>query len=120
MEIVRVKELATDDYRIAYDPDTGTVKCSGTLRLAGMEDYEPIAQLLDAAAAAHPSAFTLDLEQLEYLNSSGINMLSKFAIRLRQKGTVTMTLRGTKRIPWQTKSLKNLQRLLPSLSLVLD
>ncbi len=113
-------EIKTEDYRIWYDPDTETVICQGSLRLSGMEEYAPIVQLLNDVADSDPARITLNLRQLEFLNSSGINVLSKFVIVVRQKGNIQMGVQGSKNIPWQGKSLKNLQRLMPALQLELE
>ncbi len=113
-------EIKTDDYSVLYDAATETISCQGSLRLSGMEEYAPIVQLLNELADKEPSTITLDLRKLEFLNSSGISMLSKFAIRVRQKRQVTMVVKGSKGIPWQGKSLKNLQRLMPKLALELE
>lgn len=113
-------EIKTEDYCIWYEATTATVTCSGSLRLRGMEEYAPIVQLLNEVADSEPSKITLDLRQLEFLNSSGISMLSKFAIRVRQKGRVQMVVLGSQEIPWQGKSLRNLLRLMPSLQLELE
>jgi anti-anti-sigma factor len=59
----------------------------------------------------------LDLKNLEFLNSSGISMLSKFVINIREKNSTQILVKGSESIPWQGKSLKNLQRLMPSLIL---
>ncbi|NEQ25207.1 MAG: hypothetical protein F6K28_40255 [Microcoleus sp. SIO2G3] len=112
-------EIKTEDYRICYDPDTKTVICQGSLRLSGTEEYAPIVKLLNNLADQEPQRITLDLRELEFLNSSGINVLSKFVIKVRQQGNIQMVLQGSKNIPWQGKSLKNLQRLMPSLQLEL-
>jgi hypothetical protein len=112
-------EIKTENYSIGYDSATQTVICQGSLRLSGMEEYEPIVQLLNDVVDQKPSTITLNLQELEFLNSSGINVLSKFAIKVRQKGNIQMLIKGSKNIPWQGKSLKNLQRLMPSLQLEL-
>ena len=78
-------EIKTDDYRICYDPETLTVSCQGSLRLSGMAEYAPIAELLDDIASQEQSPVVLDLQGLEFLNSSGISMLSKFVIKVRHK-----------------------------------
>jgi hypothetical protein len=75
---------------------------------------------LNDLADSEPPKITLNLQKLEFLNSSGINVLSKFVIKVRQKGTMQMVVQGSKTIPWQGKSLKNLQRLMPSLQLEFD
>lgn len=112
-------EIKSQEYSICYDPDTETVICQGSLRLSGMDEYAPLVQLLNNLADSEPPKITLNLRSLEFLNSSGINVISKFVIKVRQKGTIQMVVQGSQNIPWQGKSLKNLQRLMPSLQLEL-
>jgi len=112
-------EIKTEDYRICYDPSTATVSFVGSLRLSGPEQYAPIVQLLGEVADVEPTKITLNLQQLEFLNSSGINMLSKFIIEVRKKGGVQMAVQGSQRIAWQGKSLRNFHRLMPGLQLEL-
>jgi hypothetical protein len=112
-------EIRTEDYSIWYEPDASTVFFRGFLRLDGMEEYKPVMDLILIALDQASSSFTLNLSALEFLNSSGISMLSMFVVRVRQKGTVQLTLQGSEKVLWQTKSLKNLQRLMPSLTLIL-
>lgn len=113
-------EIETGDYSVCYSPDTTTVTFQGSLRLSGIDEYAPIVMLLNDLANSEPPKITLNLRKLEFLNSSGINVLSKFVIKVRQKGTMQMVVQGSKTIPWQGKSLKNLQRLMPSLQLEFD
>lgn len=113
-------EIQSKDYSIFYDSVTETVSCQGSLRLNGMEEYASIVQLLNDVADHDPPLLTLNLRNLEFLNSSGINVISKFVIKVRQKGTIQMVVLGSKTIPWQGKSLKNLQRLMPKLQLELE
>jgi hypothetical protein len=112
-------EIKAEDYTVSYDTATATVSCQGSLRLSGMEEYAPIVQLLNDVADLEPLTITLNLQKLEFLNSSGISMLSKFVLKVRQKKNIQMLVQGSKGIPWQGKSLKNLQRLMPSLELEL-
>jgi hypothetical protein len=112
-------EIKAEDYTVSYDTATATVSCQGSLRLSGMEEYAPIVQLLNNVADQEPLTITLNLQKLEFLNSSGISMLSKFVLKVRQKKNIQMLVQGSKGIPWQGKSLKNLQRLMPSLELEL-
>jgi hypothetical protein len=113
-------KIQSEDYSICYDPVSETVTCQGSLRLNGVEEYAPIVQLLNDLADQEPPTITLNLCELEFLNSSGINVLSKFVIGVRQKKNIQMVVKGSKTIPWQGKSLKNLQRLMPSLQLELE
>ncbi|MEK0179150.1 MAG: hypothetical protein EAZ78_13535 [Oscillatoriales cyanobacterium] len=108
-------EIKTEEYHICYDRDTATVSFSGSLRLSGIEEYQPIIQLLGHVADTQSEKIILNLQQLQFLNSSGISMLSKFIIEMRKKPGVQMTVQGSKSVAWQGKSLKNLQRLMPAL-----
>jgi len=112
-------EIKTDDYHITYQPDSASVICKGSLLLSSAEEYMPILQLLNGAAEQH-NTLTLDVKELEFLNSSGINMFTKFVINVRKKPDLEMTARGYQEIPWQVRFLKNLQRLLPTLELELE
>jgi hypothetical protein len=113
-------EIKTKDYRVWYDTVTKTVKFQGSLRLIGMEEYAPIVQLLNEVILQERSMIILNLQELQFLNSSGINMILKFVLKVRQKANIQLTIQGSKNIPWQGKSLKNLQRLMPNLQLNLE
>ncbi|MGE5658877.1 MAG: slr1659 superfamily regulator [Actinomycetota bacterium] len=110
-------EIKSEDYCIWYDPMTKTVTYNGSLRLSKTEEYAPIVQLLNEITDEQPPLIILNLRKLEFLNSSGINILSKFVIKVRQQKNIQIVVQGSKSIPWQGKSLKNLQRLMPSLHL---
>ncbi len=109
-------EIKTDDYRIWYEPGSATVHFQGLLRLDGMEKYQSIMDVL-LNVIDQLSALTIDLRELEFLNSSGISMLSMFVVKVRDRGDVQLTFKGSDQVLWQTKSLKNLQRLMPGLVL---
>ncbi|HEY9648153.1 MAG TPA: STAS domain-containing protein [Chroococcidiopsis sp.] len=110
-------QISTTEYEISYDSDTQTIVCKGSLRLGGTPQYAPVTDLLTAVVNQEPPTLTLDLRGLEFLNSSGINVLSKFVIKVRQQGKSALTICGSTAIPWQGKSLINLQRLMPSVTL---
>ncbi|MEI6428611.1 MAG: hypothetical protein WCO45_09535 [Pseudanabaena sp. ELA607] len=110
-------EIKGEDYIVTYNPETYSITCIGSLRLAGKEEYAPITELLEGILIDCPVSIVMDLSNLQFLNSSGINILSKFVIQVRQQASIQLTVRGAINIPWQGKSLKNLQRLMPSLNL---
>ena len=113
-----MKEINQDDYQVRYDPGAAVVICAGNFRLHGPE-YDAILEILNEAAGAGHQTLTLDLRELQFLNSSGINTLSKFVMRMRQQKGSQLVIRGSEQYPWQKKSLGNLQRLLPALHLEL-
>jgi hypothetical protein len=109
-----VTNIQTEDFTASYDADQNTVVLKGFLRLNGIEEYQPIMNLLLSSLDEAPACI-VDLSELEFLNSSGISMLSMFVVRVRDRGNVTLTFRGSNQVLWQTRSLKNLKRLMPSL-----
>lgn len=109
-------EIKTNDYR-AWTEGT-EIYLEGTMRLAGGEAYAPILSLMRDVLERSPSSITMNLSNLEYLNSSGINMIAKFTIEVRKKGAVHLTVKGSRQIPWQTKSLGNLKKLFPDLAMI--
>ncbi len=113
-------EVKSDNYCVSYNGETVTFNFRGSLRLSGVEEYAPIVNILNQVAEQEPTTITLDLEKLEFLNSSGISMLSKFVINVRKRQKIALVIKGSNSIPWQGKSLKNLQRLMPNLTLELN
>lgn len=113
-------EIKDQDYSVQYDPKTQTVTFQGELQLSGMDDYTPIIALLDDAVAQEPLALTLDLRGLEFLNSSGINMLLRLVIKVRDQTTMQLIVQGSEKVSWQSRSLQTLKRLMPRLDLRLE
>ena len=111
-------ENATADYRVWSEQST--IHFEGTMRLNGGDAYAPIQAILEAVLAEKPPLLTLDLTNLEFLNSSGINLLAKFTIQVRKELAVRILVLGSERIPWQGKSLANLKKLHSGLELVIS
>lgn len=103
-------EIKGEEYKVLYDPSTHTVTFQGTMRLHG-NDYNDIVKLLQDIVDEKPATATMDLRKLEFLNSSGINHLFKFAVKLRNQTPTELVVLGSSKIPWQQKSLKNLRTL---------
>ena len=114
---MEIKNIKTEDYQVSYKQEAQTIVLSGSLRLSGLEETNPVIKLLNDVLDENHENIIFDLRDLEFLNSSGINMLSKFVIKVRQKKNVRLKILASHQIPWQGKSLKNLQKLLPSLEL---
>ncbi len=115
-----IQEIKGEDYTVQYDANSVMVKFQGELALRGPKEYAPIDTLLKQIANDKPKAMTIDLKELAFLNSSGISMLSKFVLGIRKKKEIQLVVLGSNDIPWQGKSLKNLQKLLPSLKLKIE
>lgn len=106
-------------YSVSFDAEAATVHFEGSLRL-GTAEYEPIAALLSGVLAGRPRAITLRMTELVFLNSSGINTLYKFIIAVRKLGDVAVHVEASSTITWQGKSLPNLRKFLPSITLTMN
>ena len=102
-------EIKTAEYNVWTEG--AIIHYEGTLRLSGTDAYQPILDMMQTVLAEKPQTVVLDLTQLEFLNSSGINLLAKFTIELRKLPEIGMKVLGSTLIPWQATSLPNLQKL---------
>ncbi|MCP1674809.1 hypothetical protein J2T57_001947 [Natronocella acetinitrilica] len=116
---VAMNIVSGEGYAVRLDHENDCVHLAGSLRLDGLSEYAPISSLLDQALHDR-SELTLDLRELEFLNSSGIATLSKFVISARNHQDCALRIRGSNEIAWQGKSLNNLKRLMPALELTFD
>ena len=111
-------EIKEEKYQVSYDKDSATVTLQGALLLNGAPAYEPILQILqNAAEELEPNQMTVDVSGLSFLNSSGINMMTRFVMYVSDiKGlNLKLTIRGQKQVAWQYRLIINLQRLMSEL-----
>ncbi len=108
-------EIKNEDYNVVFDQKTTTIFISGMLLLPTTQAYQPISILMHKVLEKGVKYLTLDLSQLEFLNSAGITMLTRFVIFIRDNCTVELTLHINNQLPWQIRLSVNLQRLMPFL-----
>ncbi len=138
-------EIAGSNYHVTYDVDAQMISIRGVLRLYGTDGYialndEPrnrpasptsstpqsvsiggyssIMKLLVDVVYKHPATLTLDVQELQFVNSSAINILSKFVMLLAEEQQTHLRILGNQKLYWQPQVLNNLKTLLPSLTLV--
>jgi len=114
-----MKSIHGESFQIRLDETSLTLCFKGALRLTGAEDYASILEMLRGVLTAPHARVLLDIRELDFLNSSGIAMLSRFVIEARERNKVNVQFLGSLSVPWHARSLKNLQRLMPSLSVEL-
>jgi hypothetical protein len=114
-----IETVQGDEYTVAYDDASQYISLAGTIRLQTSEEYEPMVVLLRKAYAAVEPGGTvcLDFTQLRFLNSSGINTISRFVITARKEDRAHLRIIGSQEIYWQQKSLSNLQKLWPDVQI---
>ena len=112
-----MKNIHGESFDIRLEEESSTVLFKGALRLCGTEDYAPILEMLKETLASPAMPIVLDLRELDFLNSSGITMLSRFVMEARDHSGIDVHVLASEAIPWHARSLRNLQRLMPSLSI---
>ncbi len=113
-------DIKGENYCLSFNFETATIVCQGQLRLQGEKGYADIIEQLDRMVDEKPGTIILDLTELRFLNSSGINVFLKFVIKVRNAKVSRLSVRGTDKFPWHTKTLKNFTRLMPDLVLEIN
>jgi hypothetical protein len=112
-----LKNIHGESFDIRLEEENSTVLFKGALRLCGTDDYAPILDMLKEMLASPAMPIVLDLRELDFLNSSGITMLSRFVMEARDRPGIDVQVLASETVPWHARSLRNLQRLMPTLSI---
>lgn len=113
-------EINGDDYSVKFDDVSSMISFAGSLRLCGTKGYAVITDLLEKALEMDKELITMDLKELQFLNSTGITTISKFIIKTKNRGVTKLIIKGNGKITWQKKTLKHLIRLMPTLILEME
>lgn len=118
------QKIQTPDFTVYFEASEQTVVLMGSLRLNAAPEYEPISalmtQALEALIAAGKPVLILDLRELKFLNSSGINLLYQFVLKVRKHGSIGLKVLGSSKNAWQSKSLSNMTKFMPTLQIAID
>ena len=106
-------EIIGDGYKVFCILEEHTVKMEGSIRLRDAQAYQEISDVLKKSFDESDQGIILDVRGLEFLNSSGINTISKFVLYARKIDDPIRKIKciGSENIYWQKKSLQNLQKL---------
>jgi hypothetical protein len=99
--------IKTEDYII----DSSTINkviISGSMRLPSPLSYDQPFALIKKALDDCIDTLNIDLQDLEYLNSSGITALARIIIQAR-KDDKTIKFIISNDIPWQSKTFSSLK-----------
>ncbi len=108
-------EINQEGYCVSFNEIKQEITCQGSLMLAGTEEYLPILELLKQASEQVSDSLTLNICNLDFINSSGINTMTKFVILVRNQKTPQLSIHYAAEQAWQMKLVSNLQRLMPDL-----
>ena len=118
------QKIQTPDFTVYFEAPEQTVVLMGSLRLNAAPEYEPISvlmtQALEALIAAGKPELILDLRELKFLNSSGINLLYQFVLKVRKHNSIGLKVLGSSKNAWQSKSLTNMTKFMPTLQIAID
>jgi len=99
---------------ILFNEPAKTIIIDGEMRHASLIDFKPTRQFLWSLIPAiqKAEALTIDIERLEYLNSSGQATINMFVLELkRETKNVAIKVKGTKKYEWQEKFLHTTKQL---------
>jgi hypothetical protein len=115
LETIQINKV---NYRIHYDRSQEVITMKGSIRIHEQEDYREISDLLNLAQnECVGGIIILDLNELEFLNSLGITLISMFIINVRKDDKFKIKIQGSKSIYWQSKSLHNFKQLWDEVSI---
>ena len=124
MQEQTTQKIQTPDFTVYFEATEQTVVLMGSLRLNAAPEYEPISQLmtraLDKLVSESKPTLNIDVRELKFLNSSGINLLYQFVLKVRKHGGIGLKVLGSSSNAWQTKSLANMTKFMPALQLQID
>ena len=109
-----------DDYSVKFDDVSSIISFAGSLRLCGTKGYASVNDLLEKVIEMDKELITMDLKELQFLNSTGITTISKFIIKTKNRGVTQLIIKGNNNVTWQKKTLKHLIRLMPTLTLEME
>jgi hypothetical protein len=116
-------EVKDKNYCIQYTLEQALVTCEGSLLLNGAVAYEPILNVLKQAAdEQEPKKLDVDIRGLKFMNSSAINMMTKFVMYVSdvKELKLVVTIIALRQVAWQERLCINLQRLMPALQSKLE
>ena len=118
------QKIQTPDFTVYFEASEQTVVLMGSLRLNAAPEYEPISQLMTQAleklVRENKPTLNLDVRDLKFLNSSGINLLYQFVLKVRKQSGIGLKVLGSSSNAWQSKSLSNMTKFMPTLVLEID
>jgi len=104
-------KIEDDNFKIWYESEQHIIYFEGILRLWDPSEYSEIRKFMHDIHDLGMEVITLDISNLEFLNSSGISMFCKFVFDIKKINKTSILFVGREQILWQQKSLNNIKKL---------
>lgn len=98
----------------------GLISISGKLSLM-LEDYEPLETFFEEVLRSRPSKITLDIRNLEYLNSSGIKTVCvSLILEAADMEGLSMKILCSERYTWQKETVPTFKDLMDDITILFE
>jgi len=105
-----------EDYKVTYE--NGVITIAGKLSLM-LEDYEKLETFFKKIVESEPSEITLDIRNLEYLNSSGIKtMCVGLLLEADDLEGLKMRILCSEHYTWQKETVPTFGELMDNMEIV--
>lgn len=105
-------------YKASYENNVITI--SGKLSLM-VEDYEELENFFEQVIESDPSELTLDIRDLEYLNSSGIKTLCvSLILELADIEGISLKIRCSEKYTWHKETIPTFKDLMEDMDIVFE
>ena len=106
----------TEDYQIILSEDNKHIHISGVLRLQSPASYEEPFQCIKDGLVSSSEVFTIDISELQFLNSSGVSSLARLILFARTSDKEIKMICNSD-TPWQKKTISSLIKLYDKLDI---
>ena len=107
-----------EDYNVTYQDNV--IAISGKLSLM-LEDYEKLESLFEKVVESEPTVLTLDIRNLEYLNSSGIKtMCVALVLEADDIEGLEMKILCSEKYTWQKETVPTFEDLIDDIEIIFE
>ncbi len=111
-------DIERDDYKLTYE--NGVIKITGKLSIM-LEEYEGIEEFFEKIVKSQPAALTLDIRDLEYLNSSGIKTICvNLLLEADEIDDFRMKILCSKQYTWQEETIPTFEDLISNMEIIFE
>ncbi|MDM8526305.1 hypothetical protein QUF80_23245 [Desulfococcaceae bacterium HSG8] len=107
-----------EGYSVEYED--GVIRISGKLSIM-LEDYEEVEEFFEKIVESEPEKLTLDIKELEYLNSSGIKTICvSLILEAADIEGLHMKILCSDNYTWQKETVPTFKELMDNMEVVFE